>query len=141
MDSDQMGVTSGRPVVAAAAGLNPPDRADPTAPALSKSLYDTDEVRVGRLVLDGDVILPADGSTITERRRLSFSGLVTVALPVGPEQRDGQRGGEAEDGQPLGGASPQQAVDQLLLGAHLLVRDPQRLGRGLEATTHVVHAR
>ena len=29
-----------------------------------------DEVRVGRLVLDGDVILPADGTTITERRRL-----------------------------------------------------------------------
>lgn len=49
-----------------------------------------DEVRVGRLVLDGDVILPADGSTITERRRLSFSGLVTVALPVGP---DGQLAG------------------------------------------------
>jgi ribonuclease J len=43
-----------------------------------------DEVRVGRLVLDGDVILPADGSTVTERRRLAFSGLVTVALPVGP---------------------------------------------------------
>lgn len=40
------------------------------------------EVRVGRLVLDGDVILPADGSTITERRRLGFSGLITVALPV-----------------------------------------------------------
>ena len=43
------------------------------------------EVRVGRLVLDGDVILPADGSTITERRRISFSGLVTVALPVGAD--------------------------------------------------------
>jgi len=42
-----------------------------------------DEVRVGRLVLDGDVILPADGSTITERRRLSFGGLISVALPVG----------------------------------------------------------
>ena len=41
-----------------------------------------DEVRVGRLVLDGDVILPADGTTITERRRMSFSGLVTVAVPV-----------------------------------------------------------
>ena len=41
-----------------------------------------DEVRVGRLVLDGDVILPADGSTITERRRLGYSGLITVALPV-----------------------------------------------------------
>jgi len=41
------------------------------------------EVRVGRLVLDGDVILPADGATITERRRLGYSGLITVALPVG----------------------------------------------------------
>ncbi|WP_395623033.1 ribonuclease J [Sphingomonas daechungensis] len=43
------------------------------------------EVRVGRLVLDGDVILPADGSTITERRRLGFSGLITVALPISPD--------------------------------------------------------
>ena len=42
-----------------------------------------DEVRVGRLVLDGDVILPADGATITERRRLMFSGLITVALAIG----------------------------------------------------------
>lgn len=41
-----------------------------------------DEVRVGRLVLDGDVILPADGSTIGERRRIGFSGLITVALPI-----------------------------------------------------------
>jgi ribonuclease J len=44
-----------------------------------------DEVRVGRLVLDGDVILPADGSTITERRRMGFSGLITVAVPVGSD--------------------------------------------------------
>ena len=41
-----------------------------------------DEVRVGRLVLDGDVILPADGSTLTERRRLGYGGLNTVAAPV-----------------------------------------------------------
>ena len=40
-------------------------------------------MRVGRLVLDGDVILPADGATITERRRLMFSGLITVALAIG----------------------------------------------------------
>src|SRR5215212_7149076 len=32
-----------------------------------------DEVRVGRLVLDGDVILPADGATVVERRRIGFS--------------------------------------------------------------------
>jgi ribonuclease J len=44
-----------------------------------------DEIRVGRLVLDGDMILPADGATVTERRRISVGGLITVALPIGPE--------------------------------------------------------
>jgi ribonuclease J len=42
-----------------------------------------DQVRVGRLVLDGDVILPADGATVNERRRIGYGGLITVALPVG----------------------------------------------------------
>src|SRR3954469_2669994 len=42
-----------------------------------------DEVRVGRLVLDGDVILPADGATVNERRRIGYTGLITVAVPVG----------------------------------------------------------
>ena len=46
-----------------------------------------DEIRVGRLVLDGDVILPADGATVTERRRISVGGLITVALPVGEDGR------------------------------------------------------
>ena len=41
------------------------------------------EVRVGQLVLDGDVILPADGSTVNERRRIGYGGLITVAVPVG----------------------------------------------------------
>jgi len=38
--------------------------------------------RVGRLILDGDVILPADGTTMNERRKISLNGLigVTVAL-------------------------------------------------------------
>jgi ribonuclease J len=36
-------------------------------------------------VLDGDVILPADGSTMNERRKISIGGLVTVAVPVGPD--------------------------------------------------------
>jgi ribonuclease J len=44
-----------------------------------------DEVRVGRLVLDGDVILPADGATVTERRRIGYGGLITVAVPVGDD--------------------------------------------------------
>ena len=42
-----------------------------------------DEVRVGRLVLDGDVILPADGATVNERRKIGYGGLITVALPIG----------------------------------------------------------
>jgi ribonuclease J len=44
-----------------------------------------DEVRVGRLVLDGDVILPADGLTVNERRRIGYGGLITVAVPVGED--------------------------------------------------------
>jgi ribonuclease J len=44
-----------------------------------------DEVRVGRLVLDGDVILPADGATVNERRRIGYGGLITVAVPVGED--------------------------------------------------------
>jgi ribonuclease J len=50
-----------------------------------------DEVRVGRLVLDGDVILPADGSTVNERRRIGYGGLITVAVPIGD---DGQLAGK-----------------------------------------------
>ena len=38
--------------------------------------------RVGRLVLDGDVILPADGSTINERRRISQYGVISVTVAV-----------------------------------------------------------
>jgi ribonuclease J len=43
------------------------------------------EERVGRLILDGDVILAADGATINERRKISFSGLITVAVPIGAD--------------------------------------------------------
>ena len=37
---------------------------------------------VGRLVLDGDVILPADGSTINERRRVALYGQISVAVAI-----------------------------------------------------------
>ena len=57
------------------------------APGESKKV---DEVSVGQLVLDGDVILPADGSTLNERRRIGYGGLITVALPV---SEDGELAG------------------------------------------------
>ncbi|WP_375292519.1 ribonuclease J [Sphingomonas melonis] len=42
---------------------------------------------VGRLVLDGDVILPADGSTINERRKLAINGQISVAVAIGKDGR------------------------------------------------------
>lgn len=41
------------------------------------------EVLNGRLVLDGDIISPADGEAVNMRRRLSFEGLVVVVLVRG----------------------------------------------------------
>ena len=38
------------------------------------------KVRAGRLVLDGDIIVPADGEAIVTRRRLARDGILVVAL-------------------------------------------------------------
>jgi ribonuclease J len=38
------------------------------------------EVRAGRLVLDGDIIAPADGEAMVMRRRLAHNGLLTVVI-------------------------------------------------------------
>ncbi len=43
--------------------------------------------KVGRLVLDGDVILPADGGTINDRRKLALNGQISLAVGIG---RDGR---------------------------------------------------
>jgi ribonuclease J len=45
------------------------------------------QVAVGRLIVDGDVILPADGATMTERRRVAQRGQVSVAVAI---DRDGR---------------------------------------------------
>ncbi|WP_295527929.1 ribonuclease J [Novosphingobium sp. Chol11] len=42
-------------------------------------------VRNGRLVLDGDILTPADGETMASRRKLAENGLVTAALAVSPD--------------------------------------------------------
>jgi ribonuclease J len=38
--------------------------------------------RTGRLVLDGDIILPADGATINDRRKIAINGLISVAVAI-----------------------------------------------------------
>jgi ribonuclease J len=45
------------------------------------------EERVGRLILDGDVILPADGPTMNERRKIASFGTITVALALNDRDR------------------------------------------------------
>jgi len=38
------------------------------------------EVRAGRLILDGDIISPADGEAMVMRRRLAHNGLMIVVI-------------------------------------------------------------
>jgi len=45
------------------------------------------EERVGRLILDGDVILPAEGATMNERRRAAMFGSISVAVALDPDDR------------------------------------------------------
>jgi len=41
----------------------------------------------GRLVLDGDVILPADGATLNERRKIAINGQISVAVAIDRQRR------------------------------------------------------
>jgi len=43
--------------------------------------------RTGRLVLDGDVIVPADGEAMAQRRRIAWNGMVNVALMLNAKGR------------------------------------------------------
>ncbi|APG62602.1 MBL fold hydrolase [Sphingorhabdus lutea] len=43
--------------------------------------------RAGRLLLDGDMIIEADGATMNERRKLSFHGQASVAFFIGENGR------------------------------------------------------
>ena len=56
------------------------------------------ETHAGRLVLDGDVILPADGVTMNERRKLMVNGQISVGIAI---DRSGQMIG-TPDVRPLG---------------------------------------
>ena len=38
--------------------------------------------RTGRLVLDGDEIIPADGQTLNQRRKIAYNGTISVAIAL-----------------------------------------------------------
>jgi ribonuclease J len=44
-------------------------------------------VEAGRLVVDGDVIIPSDGQTVMERRRLLMNGYICATLVVGKNNK------------------------------------------------------
>lgn len=50
-----------------------------------------DQVRSGRLILDGDVILPADGESISERRKLALHGHISIAVAMHKGRSKGTR--------------------------------------------------
>jgi ribonuclease J len=43
--------------------------------------------RVGRLILDGDVILTADGTTMSQRRKIAANGVISVAVGLDAQGR------------------------------------------------------
>ena len=43
------------------------------------------KINVGRRMKDGDVLLPADQECVAQRRRLSFSGVVSIAIALTPK--------------------------------------------------------
>jgi ribonuclease J len=85
------------------------------------------EERVGRLVLDGDVILPADGGTMNERRRLALSGQISVAVAL--DDNDRVRG-DVEIG--LEGIPVEEDRDAFLEEARQAAADAAAKGAGNE---------
>jgi len=84
---------------------------------------------VGRLVLDGDVILPADGSTINERRKLGMNGQISVAVAL----KDGALFGEPQlrlQGVPIE-EDRAPFIDEAIDAVEAAVRDDRRGGEAL----------
>ncbi|MEQ1687782.1 MAG: MBL fold metallo-hydrolase, partial [Sphingopyxis sp.] len=91
------------------------------------------EVPSGRLILDGDMIVPADGGGINERRRLSQTGHVVVAvrgneadvvqrgLPIDPDDADAFTA-EAIEGAETAAAAPASSPEKRREAIRLAVR-------------------
>lgn len=83
------------------------------------------EVRAGRLVLDGDIIIPADGEAVVARRRLANNGLVTVSVAVSPEGRQKSEVQLAAIGLPL-----DEDMEEFLIEARVDVSDAIKALKG-----------
>ena len=83
--------------------------------------------RVGRLILDGDVILTADGSTINERRRIAANGVISVAVAL---ERGGRLRGEPQIA--IEGVPVEEDRDSFLEEARDAAAEAARKGGGTE---------
>jgi len=87
-----------------------------------------ERVRSGRLILDGDVIMPADGETINERRKLSLHGQISVAVVLSGGKFQGSeiqyRGVPVEDDRDAFLEEMNEAAEQAATGP---ARDRDRL--------------
>ena len=84
--------------------------------------------RAGRLILDGDVILPADGSTMNERRRISLHGVIAVTVALDDKGR--------LRGQPaiaLQGVPVEEDKDDFIEEAQIAAADAVKAGKKDEA--------
>jgi len=79
--------------------------------------------RVGRLVLDGDVILSAEGTTINDRRKLALNGQISVAVAV-----DSSRRLRGDPEIKLQGVPVEEDLDAFLVDAVKAVRDAVHKG-------------
>ena len=78
-------------------------------------------------MLDGDVILPADGGTMNERRRRAQAGLISVAVAL--DDGDGLRGAVEIE---LQGIPVEEDRDAFLEDACAAAADAVRKSRGNE---------
>ena len=84
--------------------------------------------RAGRLILDGDVILPADGTTMNERRKISIHGLIAVTVAL--DERGKLRG---EPAIALQGVPVEEDKDEFIEEACLAAAEAVAAGKKDEA--------
>lgn len=88
-----------------------------------------DEVQSGRLLLDGKLLLPAGAPPMRERRKLSFAGIIAVAIALDADGEAAAPPAVAVFGAPRTDKDGEDLVDQLAEAADDAVRGVQRKKR------------
>jgi ribonuclease J len=98
-----------------------------------------DELPSGRVYKDGRLLVPAEGKTVSERRRLSFAGVVSVALAISdkgalladPEIELAGIPEQSADGESLAGIVHDTVLETIETLPKPRRRDPDELGESV----------